>query len=207
MIKLIGMNKKLYLIYVTGVGDSNPNGQRKAVKTWRLWGVEAELFQMNWATNEPWETKFKKLLARIDLLTTQNKKVAIVGASAGAAAVINAYSARKDQLVGCVLIAGKVNKPEAIGRSYSKRNPALVEAVSQCQESLDNLDSSDRKRILSRYALIDEIVPKSDSYIKGANNQVVFSAGHFLTIFTQMLLGAPSFIKFLKKLDDRPKTI
>src|SRR4051794_28655235 len=99
----------LHLIFIPGLGDDNVRWQQKAVNTWRLWGVDAEIFQMHWADKVPWESKFERLLKRIDGLAAQNKRVALVGASAGASAVINAFAARKDRLAGCVLIAGKVN--------------------------------------------------------------------------------------------------
>src|SRR5947209_4364524 len=95
----------LYIIYIPGLGDKKSVGQQKAISTWRIWGVKAELCKMNWSDDEPWNSKFKRLLARIDDLTAQHKQVALAGASAGASAVINAYAARKDTVVGCVLIA------------------------------------------------------------------------------------------------------
>jgi len=195
------MDQQLYLIYIPGLGDSRVTGQRKAVATWRWWGVEAELFQMNWADKEAWTTKFARLLKRIDTLTAQGKRVGLVGASAGASAVINAYATRRDHIAGCVLIAGKVNRPEAIGRRYQQQNPAFVTAAHDCQTALDSLTFGDRKRILSRYALADETVYKPDSRIAGAQNRLVPTIGHAFTIATQLVFGAPSFIRFVKRLE------
>lgn len=62
---------------------------------------------MNWADTETWESKLQRLLARIDSLIAGDQKVGLVGSSAGASGVINAYALRKAGLVGCVLIAGK----------------------------------------------------------------------------------------------------
>lgn len=193
------MKKPLHLIYITGLGDARVSGQRLAVSTWRWWGVKAELFQMNWADKEPWPPKFERLLARIDELVSADKTVALVGVSAGASAVINAFAARKDVLVGAVIIAGKVNRPEAINPGHNTKNPAFVTSAQDCQPALASLDASDRQRILSRFALLDELVTKSDSRIPGVHNRLVPSLGHFITIATQITLGAPSFIRFLKK--------
>jgi len=194
------MQKKLAVIYVTGVGDANVSSQRRAVSVWRLWGVQAAVLQMQWARAETWHVKQARLLAEIDRLLAQDRPVALVGASAGAAAVVNAYAIRKDQLIGCVLIAGKVNHPETIGENYRRGNPDLLACVQACQQSLAELDTQDRKRILSRYALFDAVVPLQDSVIPGARGGAVPTAGHTITIALQLLFGAPSFLSFLKRL-------
>ncbi len=194
------MKKPLHLIYITGLGDQRVKGQQRAVATWRLWGVESELFQVYWGDNEPWEPKFKRLLARIDKLVVEDKQVGLVAVSAGATAAINAYAARKDVLAGVVCIAGKINRPEAIGQRYRRDNPAFLTSAQDCQQALDTLGSADRQHILSRYALADEMVSKSDSRLPGARNRYVLSVGHFTTIAIQITLGAPGFIRFLRSL-------
>lgn len=193
------MTKLLHLIYITGLGDASPNSQRWAVSTWRKWGVTSELFQVNWADGEAWQPKFDRLLDLIDSLVADGKAVGLVGASAGAGAAINAFAARKDKIVGVVCISGKVNRPEVIGQGYRKKNPAFVTSAYQVEQSLAVLDVSDRRRILSRYALLDETVYKPDSRIAGARNRIVPTVGHFFTIATQLIFGAPSFIRFLKR--------
>ena len=199
------MSKTLHLIYIPGLGDSDPNGHRKAVGWWAKYGVEAELFRMNWADKESWAQKFARLLARIDELTKEGKAVGLVGASAGAGAVVNAFAARKDKIIGCVLIAGKVNRPKAIGQGYRQKNPSFVESAYAVPAALESLTPADRRRILSRYALADETVYKPDSRIQGARNRIVPSIGHAVTIGTQITLGAPSFIHWFKKLQATDK--
>jgi pimeloyl-ACP methyl ester carboxylesterase len=193
------MKKPLHLIYITGLGDRNVTGQRRAVATWHLWGVEAELFQVNWGDKEAWEPKFKRLLARIDALLADDKQVGLVAVSAGATAAINAFAVRKDEVVGVVCIAGKINRPGAIGQRYRQNNPAFLTSAQDCQQALATLNSGDRQRILSRYGLADEMVSTSDSRLPGARNRYVLSAGHFVTIALQITLGAPGFIRFLKR--------
>lgn len=193
------MKKRLHIIYIPGLGDHRPTGQARAVKTWRGWGVDAEMFQMNWADDVEWRVKFERLLARIDELLAQDKDVALVGASAGASAAINAFAERKNKIVGAVLIAGKVNRPEKIGNHYHKKNPSFIKSAYAAPTSLKELRSDDRKRILSRYAFADETVYKPDSRIEGARNRIVPTIGHAPTIAIQLIFGAPSFIRFLKR--------
>ncbi len=193
------MKKPLHLIYIPGLGDTRVSGQMKAISTWRWYGVTAELVQMNWANNEPWQQKFDRLLARIDAARASGHDVGLVAASAGATAAINSYAARKADISGVVLIAGKVNRPAAIGQTYHRRNPAFITSAQDCQQALASLGEADRRRILSRFGVIDEVVARADSFIPGACNRTVPSVGHFVTIATQLVFGAPSFIRFLKR--------
>lgn len=153
---------------------------------------------MNWADGQDWEVKFEKLLKRIDELLAEGHKVALVGASAGGSAAINAYAARP-QLIGVVLIAGKVNRPGAVGEKYKRKNPAFWQSVLNCQSALKQLSAEQLTRIQSRYGIADELVPKADSIIPGADNKQVPIAGHFIIIAVEITFGAPGFIRFLKR--------
>lgn len=188
----------LHLIYITGLGDHKVGGQQKAVQLWNRYGVSAELFQVRWADREPWEPKFERLLNLIDQHIAEGKHVALVGASAGASAVINAYAARKDKIVGTVLLAGKVNRAHAIGGSYRSQNPAFITSAENSQHALKTLGKDQRRRTQSRYGIIDEIVPFTDSVIKGARNRVVPTVGHIPTIALQLIFPW-GFIRFLKR--------
>jgi pimeloyl-ACP methyl ester carboxylesterase len=154
---------------------------------------------MNWGDKKPWLPKFQRLLARIDELSEQNQPVALVGVSAGASAVINAYAARKDKVAGVVCIAGKINRPEAIDHRYYVNNISFVTSAHDCVQALQTLTASDRARILSRYAVLDERVTRQDSLVPGAHNRLSPTIGHVPTIAAQLILGAPSFLRFLKR--------
>ncbi|MDL2363439.1 MAG: hypothetical protein QFB86_03625 [Patescibacteria group bacterium] len=161
--------------------------------------MSAETFYSNWSTGT-WEEKKSALLARVDAATAKGYKVGLVGASAGAGAVINILAERQDVIVGSVLIAGKVNNPQAIGGSYRSKNAAFITSANAAPVALESLTSETKQHILSRHAFIDEVVPRRCSYIPGGINKTVPSIGHVLTIVSQLTLGAPSFISFLKKL-------
>lgn len=191
--------QKLHVIYIPGLGDRKVSGQQRVVNSWHLWGVEPELFQVNWGDREPWAPKFQRLLARIDELSKQGKSVGIVGASAGASAAINAYAARNAQLVGVVCIAGKINHPETINKRYALHNPAFITSAAECQIALQTLKAADRRHILSRYAIFDGLLTRSDSYVPGVYNRLSPSVGHTITIAAQIIFGAPSFLRFLKR--------
>jgi len=190
---------KLRVLYVPGLGDTNLGGQRLAVWIWHLWGVQAEIVPMHWESSESTDSKLTRLLERIDALAAQKMPVGLVGVSAGASMVITAYSLRKSQLAGCVLLAGKVNRAAAIGARYRAQNPALVDSVQACERALATLNASDRMHIQSRYGLIDPVVARADSSVPGAQNHRLWAIGHTGTIVVQLVFGAPLFLRFLKK--------
>ena len=194
------MSNKLHVIYVPGVGDSNPVFQRRVVRTWKLWGVDPELHQINWAQEASWSKKHAGLLVRIDELISQNKQVALVGVSAGGAAVMAAYTDRQENIVAVVLICGKLKNPGDIGPKYRNANPALVDAITDSDAALKKLKHLDVSNILTRRALFDEVVTThEDSIVDGAHNSVSPTIGHAITIGLQLVFGAPSFLRFLKK--------
>lgn len=189
------------VIYVPGLGDNHYKGQQLLISSWRLWGVRSLMVRMIWHDGEPFQAKFDRLTATIDQLHAKGHRVSLVGASAGAGAVINAFAARKDKVSGVVLIAGWVNFPENIGPGYRRSNAAFVESAYAVQPSLDKLSfETDRSRILSRYAAVDPVVSQKYSEVAGAHNKIVPTVGHSVTIATQLLFGAPTFLRFLKRL-------
>ena len=192
---------KQAVIYVPGIGDHHYKGQLLLIRSWRLWGVRPVMVRMEWNRKEGFEQKLQRLLDTIDELASKHYSVSLIGASAGAGAVINAFARRQNVVKGVVCIAGKIHRPEAIGSSYQKHSPAFIESAYMVQASLDHLDfDADRSRVQSRYALFDPIVPHRDSEIPGALNKQVRTMGHAFTIATQLLFGAPGYIRWLKRL-------
>ncbi len=154
---------------------------------------------MKWGDKEPWAPKFDRLLGRIDELAAAGTLVGLVGASAGASAVLNAYAARQGKVIGVVCIAGKINRPEVIRQHYRDTNPAFVTSAIACQESLTALDEAARQRILSKYAWFDEVVTTKDSHLSGAHNRRSPTILHGLTIAYQLTFGARANLRFLKQ--------
>lgn len=193
------MKQVLHVLYIPGVGDDNPAGQRWLIMLWRLWGVHAELVPMRWSSTEPWEQKRARLLALVDQRIAEYGTVSIVAASAGSAAALWVFEQRKQQIAGCVTIAGKIVRANTIGPNYSGKNVALVDAVKDSERAVAALSGSELERVQSRYALFDGVVDRADSKVPGMQNHVVFSFGHVVTIASQLLVGAPFFVRFLRK--------
>lgn len=195
----IGRVKTHDVVYIPGIGDTKTTIQELAVKTWRLYGIVPHIFPMHWADKQPFQPKYKRLLAYIDTLLAQGHKVSLVGASAGASVVLNVYAARP-AIHGVILVAGKVNHPKTIGAWYRCNAPAFVESAQLAQQSLGRLTPEQRIRINSRYGVIDTVVRRKDSVIPGARNTTVVCFGHALTIAYQLTLGAWLHVRFLRHL-------
>lgn len=192
------------IIYVPGLGDSRIAGQQRAVRTWTLYDVKPELFQMNWADGELFQPKLQRLLDTIDSLAENGYDVSLVGVSAGASAVLNAYAARKSKVHGVVIICGKVNHPEAVSPALYAKNPAFKESMDRLPDSLDVLGEQYRKRILSIRPIADYTVPVRDTRIKGVKQGLIPTIGHVPSIAYGISLGAYKAIRFLKKLPNTP---
>lgn len=188
------------VIYIFGLSDNNARGQELAVKLWQLYGVSPETFHMYWTTPEPFADKLEKLLVRIDELAEQGCTVSLVGTSAGASVAVAAYAARPRSVHAVVYICGKLHSPETIHPGVYRKNPAFRDAMAQVAPSLEALDARQRNRMLSLRPLADSQVPPTDSVVAGAHNQRVLSAGHAFSIGACIVLYAPFFLRFIKRL-------
>ena len=190
---------KSAVIYVAGLGDWRSRAQRAVVWCWRVYGVKSEVTLMNWHIDEPFETKLDRLITRIDTLHAAGYQVSLVGVSAGASAVINAFALRKDVVQRVVCICGKLQHPETIHPATFQRNPAFAESLQRLPDSLAKLLQVDRQRISSIRPLADESVPPSDTVIPGATGRTIPTVGHVLSIAASITLFSPVVLAFIRR--------
>lgn len=155
---------------------------------------------MFWDDDMPFSKKLPKIIKAIDDLSSKGYKVALVGASAGASAVINAYVARKEKVIAVALIAAKINRPDTLGDKYHKDNPSFVESINQAQQSLNLLDESDKEKIICIYSPKDGLVAPQDSIIKGAKVHRTLVPYHPLVIGYFITFGFYTINKFIRTL-------
>jgi hypothetical protein len=195
-----------HVIYVPGLGDAKSRGQKLITKLWRPLGVRGHYVPMRWAAPEPWEHKLQRLLDAIDTLS-QSGAVSLIGTSAGASAVLQAYARRKQTIAAVACICGKINHPETVNPRYYTENPAFKDALAQLQTALPALGTTERTRILSVHSLRDATVPPADTLIQGARERTLPVAGHVFSIFCALLFGAPGIMRFLKHAAKRPTRV
>lgn len=195
------MKQQLHVIYVPGILDDIYHAQSTIVRFWRFSGVHGHCHEMPWFGPESYEPKFQRLLDEVDRHAAQGHAVALVGASAGASAVLNAYVARPDKIRGVVLLCPKINYPETVSQKTYDKNPAFKQSLMQLQANLAKLTARQKAEcILSYYSPADGTVPYEASVIPGVQQKSLPAFRHPRAIIYGISFGAPGFIRFLKRL-------
>ena len=151
---------------------------------------------MNWSDGRSFEAKLANLLRQIDVQITAENQVSLIGVSAGASAVINAYAQRKSEIHGVVCICGKLRNPQTAANRF-KTNPAFRDSLMMLPESLESLSQKDKQKILSVHPLWDGSVPVADTKIDGALERTVPVLGHITGISYAISFGSRRIAKFL----------
>lgn len=187
-----------HVIYIPGIGDHRSYGQDIAIKYWRLFGLHAHYLPLIWRNTEGFDDKVGRLIEKIDALSLKGYKVSLSGTSAGASAVLAAYTLRPD-INGVVTIAGKIHRPETIGEKTRAVNPDFYEGAERIQTNLNLLaERGDLQNILCLYANSDKTVPPDDAVITGSSSKAFPGWDHGSGIFFSVILGAPTIAGFLK---------
>lgn len=193
------MKKQHHVIYVPGILDGIYY-QNEAVKLWRLYGVRGHCHVMPWLGDEAYEPKMERLLAEIDAYRAKGHLVSLVGASAGASAVLNAYIQRRDDITGVVYIVGKILAPETVPRKIYRTNPAFKTSMAILQKTLRQLTPEDKAKIHSFYSPGDTFMPHAGTVIKGVRESRLPSLQHGWAITYSLTLGARKILRPLKDL-------
>lgn len=190
---------KHVVIYVPGLGDNSVRARKLLVASWWLYGVRPVVHQMNWSDTQPFAQKFSALLTHIDHLATAGHRVSLVGESAGASAVINAFAARPETIHRVACICGKLGSPSNIHPSIYRHNPAFAESMQQLPASIADLGKEQLERIRSVHPLYDVTVPVHDTAIPGAESKTIPSFGHAASIALGDTLFGYMLVGFLKR--------
>jgi hypothetical protein len=189
-----------YVIYVPGIKDDAFYIQSLLIQCWRLWGIRPVMFTMPWLGEEEFEPKLSRLISKIDDYIHRGYRVSLVGASAGASAVLNAYAKEKGKIQSVAYICGKVNHLDSVSRRTYIRNPAFRTSMQQLQSTISHFDGRDKRALSSFYSPADETVPHADTIIEGIMEQKLPSLGHSFAILYCLSIGSRKLIYTLKKL-------
>ncbi len=187
-----------HVIFVPGLGD-DIWGQGFLVRLWRLHGVHGHIHPIPWKGKEEWEPKLQRLLDEIDTYAKQGHQVSLVGASAGASAVIHAYAARKDKITGVAYICAKINGPETVSEKSYAINPAFKTSLYSLEDSLKQLSRQDRAKMHSFYSPGDHYVPYEATTVQGVAEDKLVPLMHGQAIIFSLSLGAGKLLAPLKK--------
>lgn len=190
--------RRCCIIYVPGIRDDLFGVQSVLIQWWRLRGVRPVMLTMPWIGQEAFEPKLARLIAQIDRYHQRGYRVCLVGASAGASAVLNAYSQRKEVVGGVAYVCGKINDPESVSRQTYSNNPAFKTSMFQLQQVLGNLNAVDKKKFVSFYSPVDTTVPHADTIIDGVVEQKLPALRHGLAILYTLSFGSRKLLNTLK---------
>lgn len=186
-----------HILYIPGIGDHKTYGQNIGIQVWRIFGFVPHYVPLGWAHQEGFEVKLDRILKQIDLLRSQGHTVSLVGISAGASAVLTAYS-RRPEIARVVCIVGKIHHPETVGSATYRRNPDFKESMRLVENSLTRLKKEKLLgNIMSIHSTRDKSVPLEDTKIAGALERTVLAWSHASGVLFGVIFGAPMIAKFL----------
>lgn len=197
------VTQRHYIIFVPGIRDDLLYVQSFLIQCWRFCGVRPVMLTMPWLGAEEFEPKLARLVSRIDNYWRQGHRVSLVGASAGASAVLNAYSQRNNEIESVAYICGKVNHPDTVSNKTYDQNPAFKTSMLQLQNTLSLFSKADKRKIRSFYSTADTTVPYMDTVIGGISEKRLPSFGHMWAILYALSFGSVRLLQALKILDIR----
>lgn len=154
---------------------------------------------MDWTVDTPWEEKLTRLIGKIDGHHAEGKHVALIGESAGASAVINAVYLRSEKLTAAILLCGKSQYPERVSPHLYRKNPALLDALTDSHKIIQKLTKEQKALLLNLHPLLDLTVPVWETKIPGVSNRVFPSILHAPSIVFAMTVWSWWIVRFIKK--------
>ena len=186
-----------HVIFVPGLGDRYSYGQNIAIQMWRIWGFTPHYLALGWHLPEGRDVKLGRLNEKINQLTQAGSQVSLVGVSAGASAVLNAYAVSAN-VHRVVWICGKINRPETVDAARNSANPDYKPLLHHLQPYLKAFTAQDKQRFLSVRPITDHTVPVVDTRLEGVTEKITFGHNHVQGIAFGIIQGTPAIMRFLR---------
>lgn len=190
-----------HVIIIPGLGDA-VRRITWLTNHWRRFGLTPIVYPVFWYTNEPFDEKLKRCVSLVDQLYTSGDTISLVGASAGASAVLNTYMERKSNIHKVIAVCGRLRSGDEQGfRSLATRSVtsySFAQSVRLFENQEKQLTHKDREKIMTVRALFgDELVPEDTATIRGAKNIIVPTPEHVFSIAMALTLFSRPLISFL----------
>lgn len=200
------MDKKVAIV-IPGLGDGRKDLSAVAKwwqnnNNWKIkYGIETNVIAFGWADSpQTLNNKLIDLNILIDNYYKANYKITLIGTSAGASAVFNAYYESRNKVGKLINVCGRlregVNVTPTLDQA-SRRYPLFKESVKKCEAKLNSLNREDLDKVLTVRAVFDEVVPSNTVILEGATNIVVSSVEHVLTIGLVMSVFSNRVARFI----------
>lgn len=187
--------ESIHILYISGLGDNYDSFRLRALKRWRFRNVTVELIPMRWKQGS-FEQKITQIDRAID--RAKNKRVVLIGESAGGSMAVHML-ARRDDLYKVVTLCGKNTHPETVSEIYYRNHPAFVTSMQRLNESLAALTAEKKRDFVSVHPLYDPTVPVKETLIDGCRQVRLPVVGHFFAIIMALTIFAPIIVRAAKK--------
>lgn len=191
----------IHVVIIPGLGNKIQQ-HTWAAERWKKFGIIPHVFNTKWTIEEKgFKKKLDDALTLIDSLLVTNKKISLIGNSAGSSFAINILGKRTEKIHRVVINCGRVRTGDWPWYTFDQAtasSPSFKESVLQSEKVLLKLPQEERKKILTLRPLFDEIVPPVTVPIEGATNEITPFIEHGITIALNMTLLNRRVINFLR---------
>lgn len=195
------MVESVHVVVIPGLGNEIQK-HIWASDRWKKFGIIPHVFDAKWKTEENgFKQKLDEALRLVDSLIKTDKKVSIIGNSAGSSLAINIFGERRGKIHRVVVNCGRVRTGDWPWFTFDQAaasSPSFRESVLRSEHIIPKLSGTERRKILTLRPLFDEIVPPWTVPIAGATNEITPSVEHVVTIALNMTLLSGRVIKFLR---------
>lgn len=180
---------RTHIVYIPGLGSNYDGFRRLALKLWRIYGVSAELTEINWYDNKDFDQKMRQVKQSIEN-ASPHVRIIVIGESAGATLALHAATFPRVSRV--ITLCGVAQASTPISSYLQKKSPALFQATR-------SIPDTKVQNIHSIRAIADPVVGKKYSTAAGARSHIVWTVGHLSTIVICLTILAPLMLTIAKK--------
>lgn len=185
---------KQHVIYIPGLGDRYDVFRKLGLTLWRRPGVAVTLVPMRWLdpqeTYEDKVTRIGEAISKYD-----DRRVVLVGESAGGAVAIACYRRFREQIARVVTVCGMNQGAGAVNPVLYRKNRAFRDAMVASDSALPALTAKDKTNMLTIYSSNDGVIGKKDTLLEGVRSIDVNVPLHMLAIGYVLLVRNDLVIK------------
>lgn len=172
---------KQHVIYIPGLTDRYDVFRKLGLMLWRRPGVAVSLVPMRWL--DPQET-YEDKVARIGEAITKfdDRRVVLVGESAGGAVAIACYRRFHEQIARVVTVCGMNQGAGVVNPVLYRKNRAFRDAMMASDDALPALTAKDKTNMLTIYSSNDGIIGKKETLLEGVRSIDIKIPLHMLAI-------------------------
>jgi len=174
-----------YLI-IPGLGDGL--SARKLFRRWSSRTRQVTVFETNWATDEPYHAKYKRLLEAYNKIKSRGP-VTLVAISAGGA-LANRILSENPEVSRAHIICGAITDKYDESRNFLTRAPAIVDSIAASEKALKNVGRYQDK-VTTYRPIYDRVVRLDNMLVGGCDKRRIPAIGHGFSILVALLFYLP----------------